>query len=246
MKRTRRAFLTLGLGAASLAGLGSWIRWAAETSDGAPWPMRRWFEINGALWQRASDPTHLNRVSPPREVNEGEKPRINGDIGLESPTTPLSISVSWPDGESGATQTRIIDTATWAKLPRASETALFCCVEGWSEPVSYAGVRFADLIQALGLGRKPDGQLYRYVGLATPDEAYFVSLDIESMMHTQTFIVDEMNGAPLTAGNGAPVRLMIPIKYGIKSLKRVGRIAFSDDRPPDFWAQEGYDWHASL
>jgi DMSO/TMAO reductase YedYZ molybdopterin-dependent catalytic subunit len=39
---------------------------------------------------------------------------------------------------------------------------------------------------------------------------------------------------------------MIPIKYGIKSLKRIGSIAFSDTRPPDYWNENGYDWHAGL
>jgi DMSO/TMAO reductase YedYZ molybdopterin-dependent catalytic subunit len=56
----------------------------------------------------------------------------------------------------------------------------------------------------------------------------------------------EMNGEPLTADHGAPLRLVIPVKYGLKWLKRVGTIRFSDVRLDDFWTQRGYDWFSGL
>jgi DMSO/TMAO reductase YedYZ molybdopterin-dependent catalytic subunit len=55
-----------------------------------------------------------------------------------------------------------------------------------------------------------------------------------------------MNGAPLSAEHGAPLRLVIPVKYGIKNLKRIGVIRFTEDRPADYWAARGYDWYAGL
>jgi DMSO/TMAO reductase YedYZ molybdopterin-dependent catalytic subunit len=55
-----------------------------------------------------------------------------------------------------------------------------------------------------------------------------------------------MNGRPLLPQDGAPLRLMIPVKYGIKSIKRIGKLWFSDTRPPDYWAERGYDWFAGL
>jgi DMSO/TMAO reductase YedYZ molybdopterin-dependent catalytic subunit len=55
-----------------------------------------------------------------------------------------------------------------------------------------------------------------------------------------------MNGMPLSQENGSPLRLFIPVKYGIKSLKQIGKIYFSDERPPDYWAERGYDWYAGL
>jgi DMSO/TMAO reductase YedYZ molybdopterin-dependent catalytic subunit len=48
----------------------------------------------------------------------------------------------------------------------------------------------------------------------------------------------------LTPDHGAPLRLVIPVKYGFKSLKRIGTIRFTDTRPPDYWAERGYDWYA--
>ena len=96
------------------------------------------------------------------------------------------------------------------------------------------------------LGKKEDGTYYQYVALETPDRGYYVSIDMESMLHPQTLLSYEMNGAPLSIENGAPLRLIIPIKYGIKSIKRVGKIYFSDTRPPDYWAERGYDWYSGL
>jgi DMSO/TMAO reductase YedYZ molybdopterin-dependent catalytic subunit len=39
---------------------------------------------------------------------------------------------------------------------------------------------------------------------------------------------------------------VIPLKYGIKNLKRIGTISFSLSRPPDYWADRGYDWYAGF
>ena len=55
-----------------------------------------------------------------------------------------------------------------------------------------------------------------------------------------------MNGRSLTRGHGAPLRLYLAVKYGIKSLKRIGLIRFQDELPADYWADRGYDWYAGL
>jgi len=53
-----------------------------------------------------------------------------------------------------------------------------------------------------------------------------------------------MNGASLTMEHGAPLRLVTATKYGIKQIKRIGRIEFTTKHPPDFCAECGYDWYA--
>jgi DMSO/TMAO reductase YedYZ molybdopterin-dependent catalytic subunit len=82
--------------------------------------------------------------------------------------------------------------------------------------------------------------------MATPDEEYYVGLDMKSALHPQTLLAWEMNGKPLELSHGAPLRLVIPVKYGIKNIKRIGTIRFTDQRPGDYWAEEGYDWFAGL
>ena len=86
----------------------------------------------------------------------------------------------------------------------------------------------------------------QYVGMETPDGEYYVGLDLASAMHPQTLLCYELNGQPLPVEHGAPLRLLVPIKYGIKNLKRIGKIDFSLSRPKDYWAEQGYDWYAGF
>jgi DMSO/TMAO reductase YedYZ molybdopterin-dependent catalytic subunit len=86
--------------------------------------------------------------------------------------------------------------------------------------------------------------LLDYTALETPDREYYVGLDMASALHPQTLLCYEMDGRPLTLEHGAPLRLVIPVKYGIKNLKRIGTVRFTDARPADYWAEQGYDWYA--
>ena len=90
--------------------------------------------------------------------------------------------------------------------------------------MSFGGVKFSDFVKSYNL------KLKRYVGLVSVDGEYFVSIDIESMMHEQTLLAYEMNGLPLRPANGSPLRLVIPVKYGIKNIKQIGKIFFADSR----------------
>lgn len=138
-------------------------------------------------------------------------------------------------------------------LPRIEMTTEFKCVEGWSTIVHWAGARLADFIARYqpmtrnqtqpDVARRPQ-DLVRYVSMVTPDGGYYVGLDLPSAMQEQTLLAYEMNGQPLTIPHGAPLRLVTPTKYGIKQIKRIGRLAFTDERPADFWAERGYDWYA--
>jgi DMSO/TMAO reductase YedYZ molybdopterin-dependent catalytic subunit len=126
------------------------------------------------------------------------------------------------------------------------------CIEGWSEIVHWAGARLADLASVTGLANRGGGPggsvesegLFNYAALETPDREYYVGLDMASALHPQTLLCFEMDGKPLTLDHGAPLRLVIPVKYGIKNLKQIGTIRFTDSRPPDYWAERGYDWFA--
>lgn len=72
----------------------------------------------------------------------------------------------------------------------------------------------------------------QYVGLATGNEEYYVGIDMPSAMHHQTILAYEVNEKPLSPEQGQPLRLIIPVKYGIKNLKRIGSISFSNQRRP--------------
>jgi DMSO/TMAO reductase YedYZ molybdopterin-dependent catalytic subunit len=65
---------------------------------------------------------------------------------------------------------------------------------------------------------------------------------MDDAMHPQTLLCYEMNGQPLSRYHGAPLRLVTPLKYGIKHLKQIGSISFSDKPPRDYWAENDYDY----
>jgi hypothetical protein len=123
-------------------------------------------------------------------------------------------------------------------LPRTEMITELKCIEGWSTITHWAGARFSDLVEKF----RPAAMTY--VSLVTPDGGYYVGMDMQSMLHPQTLLCYEMNFAPLTIEHGAPLRLVTPLKYGIKNIKRIGRIEFTSERPKDFWAENGYDWYS--
>jgi DMSO/TMAO reductase YedYZ molybdopterin-dependent catalytic subunit len=247
---TRRSFI-VGAGAA-IAGLGAW-RWltTATPEDSLPWPLRFMLRFNQELAERLGSPNQQAPTFPPDRV-EGTA-RVNGLIGLSEDVD----SAGWElrVAHEGRGPERTIRLRDIQGLPRVDLVTELKCVEGWSEVMHFGGVRFRDFVARFGLatrnGRAPDPEsnphdLYRYAYLATPDEDYYVGLDLASALHPQTLLCDAMNWQPLTREHGAPLRLYLAVKYGYKSLKRVGLIRFQDERPADYWAEEGYDWYAGL
>jgi hypothetical protein len=132
------------------------------------------------------------------------------------------------------------------KLPRHELVTEFKCIEGWSEIVHWGGVRFGDLIDAYPPAKTAQGKLPRYVYMETPFGDYYCGYNMNACMHPQSLLATEMSGAPLTQAHGAPLRLHMPIKYGYKQIKRIALIAYTDERPDDYWTKLGYDWYAGL
>jgi len=270
--RSRRSFL-LG-GVAALAGLGSirWLATRRE-DDGIAWPLRRTLEINEQLARDFFRPSRLAPEFPARSAQEprvnGSEGMDDDDFdpakwrlrvkGLADDSDDLDDTYgdASSDGEAGNSQPTAGEASLAIgdimALPRVEMVTELKCIEGWSVPVHWAGARFADFAQrykpATRDGSVPDVQnkpeaLVPYVSLETPDGDYYVGLDLASALHPQTLLCYEMNGEPLTLEHGAPLRLVIPVKYGIKNIKRIGMIHFTSRRPADYWAERGYDWYA--
>jgi DMSO/TMAO reductase YedYZ molybdopterin-dependent catalytic subunit len=101
----------------------------------------------------------------------------------------------------------------------------------------------SDFIKAYGLDQEAS---MKYVGLSTPNGEYYVGIDMASALHPQTILCYELNGQPLPIKEGFPLRLIIPVKYGIKHLKLIGTMYFDNNRPKDYWYERGYDYYAGL
>ncbi len=236
-RRTRRDFLIAGVASAAGIGAYEWIR-SAKTENEVPWPQRRVLDFNGKLAQGYVSDTHLMPAYPRAQVSF-LKP--NGNIGIERPADSGRYRVQVKTGRNNPPLE--LSLADFAALPKLEMVTRFCCIEGWSSIAYWGGVRFSEFTKRYF---PPGDQLPDYVSMATPDGDYYVGLDTKSAMHPQTLLAYEQNGRPLEDRHGAPLRLVIPVKYGIKSIKRIGSIHYTDTRPGDYWAEEGYDWFAGL
>jgi DMSO/TMAO reductase YedYZ molybdopterin-dependent catalytic subunit len=166
--------------------------------------------------------------------------RHNSDIGID---TPIDIAAWSLQVKKQSGEVLKISLDELKALPKTDIIYDFKCVEGWDQISHWGGVKFSDFISHYKLD---DQTKLEYVGMETPDKEYYVGIDMPSAMHPQTLLAYEVNEKPLPARHGAPLRLIIPVKYGIKNLKRIGSISFSNNRPRDYWAEQGYDYYSGL
>jgi len=134
----------------------------------------------------------------------------------------------------------------------------FRCVEAWSMVVPWNGIPMADLLKRF----KPTSKA-KYVAFETvvrPSEMpgqrrgvldfpYVEGLTIAEAMNPLTLMVTGVYGIDLPNQNGAPLRLMVPWKYGFKSIKSIVRISFTEDEPPTTWslaAPAEYGFYANV
>ena len=136
-----------------------------------------------------------------------------------------------------------------AGFPFVEQITRLVCVEGWSAVAWWGGIRFADF-----LAKYPPAPGSRWAalessvsldGFGLPDP-YYVSLDLETAMHPQTLLATHYNGQPLTVEHGAPLRLVAPVKLGLKNIKAITDLDFSADEPDDYWAKRGYSKYDGL
>ena len=119
----------------------------------------------------------------------------------------------------------------------------FVCVEGWSAIAWWGGLRFDDLLRAYPpVSQAKWARVESSVNLDASGEPdpYFMSIDLATVRHPQTLLATHFNGQPLTVDHGAPLRLLVPVKLGLKNVKAVTRITYSAEEPRDYWAERGY------
>lgn len=121
------------------------------------------------------------------------------------------------------------------------------CVEAWSMVIPWAGLPLAKLIQAV----EPMTSA-RYVAFATLldprrmpgqktaalDWPYLEGLRLDEAMHPLALLATGIYGEELPPQNGAPVRLVVPWKYGFKGIKSIVRISLTDVQPPSTWNRQ--------
>jgi hypothetical protein len=236
-RRTRRSLLVGG--AATVAGLLGW-RWVQTqgTEDNIPKVLRKTHELNESIWSAAFREDHLANTY---DRDKASVLRVNGRIGLRSEfdESQWELRVENADGSLLGTNT----LEDLRSLDQQEMTIEHKCIEGWSQITNWGGPRFSDLAALYAT----EGVTNRkYVYMATPDGEYYVNVDMDTMLHPQSLLVHQMLGEPLDLDHGAPLRFATTLKYGIKQIKRIGLIRFTDERVGDYWGERGYDWYAGL
>jgi len=120
----------------------------------------------------------------------------------------------------------------------------FRCVEKWSAVVPWNGFELSDLLEMAGV--QSDAKYVAFETVLRPDEMpgvhgtvldwpYVEGLRIDEAMHPLTIMATGIYGKDIPKQNGAPMRLVVPWKYGFKSIKSIVRITVTDKQPPTSW-----------
>ncbi|SHJ95391.1 sulfoxide reductase catalytic subunit YedY [Shimia gijangensis] len=131
-----------------------------------------------------------------------------------------------------------------SKMTTEERIYRFRCVEAWSMVVPWNGFELADLLQMAGI---QEGAKYvAFETLMRPEEMpgqkrpvidwpYVEGLRLDEAMHPLTLMATGIYGKPIPNQNGAPIRLVVPWKYGFKSIKSIVRVTLTDREPPTSW-----------
>jgi sulfoxide reductase catalytic subunit YedY len=218
--------------AASLSLAGAALRARAE-GVGAAAPglapgerLNRWEEITGY--------NNFYEYSPDKQavavLAQNLKPR------------PWTISI---EGEVGRPRTLDIDQLL-REFPPQERIYRLRCIEGWSMVIPWTGIPLAQILaQAQPTSR---ARYVKFVSLLDPERfygqrrptmpwPYTEGLTIAEAMHPLTLMATGLYGKPMPNQNGAPVRLVVPWKYGYKSIKSVVTIRLEEEQPSTSWHQ---------
>ncbi|MEO3414300.1 protein-methionine-sulfoxide reductase catalytic subunit MsrP [Roseovarius sp. CAU 1744] len=131
-----------------------------------------------------------------------------------------------------------------AKMTIEERIYRFRCVERWAMIVPWNGFELADLLALAGV--QSDAKYVAFETALRPDEMpgvsqpvidwpYVEGLRLDEAMHPLTMIATGIYGKDIPNQNGAPLRLVVPWKYGYKSIKSIVRITLTESEPPTAW-----------
>ncbi|WP_435530812.1 protein-methionine-sulfoxide reductase catalytic subunit MsrP [Pseudotabrizicola formosa] len=120
----------------------------------------------------------------------------------------------------------------------------FRCVEAWSMVIPWVGFELAHLLNKAGV--QPGAKYVAFETLVRPEEMpgqqtrsldwpYREGLRLDEAMHPLTILATGLYGEPMPNQNGAPIRLVVPWKYGFKSIKSIVSIRLTDTQPQTTW-----------
>jgi sulfoxide reductase catalytic subunit YedY len=134
------------------------------------------------------------------------------------------------------------------KFPREERVYRMRCVEGWSMVIPWLGFPLADLL--MEVEPTSDAKFVKFTTVMRPDEMpgqqdnsfpwpYEEGLRLDEAMNELTILSTGLYGTELFNQNGAPIRLVVPWKYGFKSIKSIVKVELVSDQPQTLWSMVG-------
>ena len=155
---------------------------------------------------------------------------------------------------------RVLDAhALIDKMPKEERIYRLRCVEAWSVVIPWTGFplrKLIQLVEPLSMAKYVKFTTFLDPNIARGQKTrfwepwpYTEGLTMAEAMHDLSFMATGIYGHPLPPHHGAPIRLVVPWKYGFKSIKSIVRIEFTRDEPETFWqnmAPLEYDFSANV
>lgn len=137
-----------------------------------------------------------------------------------------------------------LDLTELRNLPTEERIYRFRCVEGWSMVIPWQGISLHKILEKAKPTAKAkyvafetylnpsDMPSARFAGIPFP---YVEGLRLDEALHPLTLLATGLYGKSMPNQNGAPIRLVVPWKYGFKSIKSVVKITLTEEQPPTTW-----------
>lgn len=249
----RRAFLrqaalgTAALGAAGITGTLLGCKDAAAKGEvplsepmadllrpGYPAPRAKGYDAGRPLTKEAVAASHNNFYE-----FTTDKDKVWRRVGAFQPR-PWTLTVT-----GAVDKTRTFDIDDLEKMGLETRHYRFRCVEAWAMAVPWVGIPLKTLLDKVGVAK--GAKYVRLVSFNRPDQApgqaaqnwykwpYYEGLSLKEATHPLTMLATGIYGHALPRQHGAPVRLVVPWKYGYKNIKSITRIEVLDYQPPTFW-----------
>ncbi|OAI91544.1 protein-methionine-sulfoxide reductase catalytic subunit MsrP [Pseudomonas putida] len=262
---SRRSLLGASMAGLAVAGLPAWARAAeasryADVEAGSP---PAWFteKLPGVRWQAVNvqdeaitpfkDATHYNNFYE-FGTDKGDPAENAGSL----PTSPWTVVI---DGEVGKPGRYALEDFM---KPYQLEERIYRlrCVEAWSMVIPWLGFPLSALLKAVEPTSRakyirfetlqdPKHMPGQRSGFALIDWPYVEGLRLDEAMNPLAILAVGMYGRELPNQNGAPLRLVVPWKYGFKSVKSIVRISLVAEQPQTTWqkiAPDEYGFYANV
>ena len=233
-----RVFITRRVLLAAPAALLAGCAHESEIDVGPPYPATRNYALSVSLpaTPRETAETYNNYIEFAAQSKE-----LPAKRAARLPQRPWILEVT------GLVQKPRVFDIEWLlkQMPFEERVYRFRCVEAWAMVVPWTGFPLSALLQKVD--PLATAQFVRFVSASLPAVMpgmtvsdsfpwpYSEALRIDEAMHPLTMLVTGAYGRPMASQNGAPIRLIVPWKYGFKSAKSVVRIELLPERPETFW-----------